>query len=74
MISRSYLKRAAGLLAGDTLVQVTPYLIKQGVIDGDGLYGDKEFTSFNELVTVAGWAKPEAEAFFARLQHILSLR
>jgi len=71
---RQYLKRAAGILVGDVLIQVSPYLVRDGVVDGEGLLGDKPFDSIEALVKLAGWSADEAQAFLTRLNELINSR
>lgn len=70
-MSRQYIRRSAGLTHEDIFVQINPYVVGNGSLDGDGLWGDKPFDSLDELARIAGWSGEQMDAFVGRLKGLL---
>jgi hypothetical protein len=65
---RQYIRLAAGFVHEGVFVQINPYFVSQGVLDGDGLYGDAEFDSLNDLAAKSGWSRDQMTAFIDTLK------
>ncbi len=68
MPPRQYIRRTTGFVHEGVFVQTNPYLVGHGTLDGDELYGDKEFASLDELMRVAQWSGAQMTAFIERLK------
>lgn len=72
--SRRYLKRSFGFTFNNVFIQGTYRQLPDGQIDIDGLYGERDYQSTDELIRLAAPTHEQAQALVTKVREVLARR